>query len=179
VPYYSDTIVQAHVHHTVSLNNYTRDAVPGMIRGMYSYHTRTLGWNDIGYNFLVDRFGRIWQGRAGGIRNPVLGAHTLGFNFRSVGIAVIGNEQVASPTSYAVASVIRLATWKLELYKRQPGALVYVRSEGSDRFASGKVVRLPVIDGHRDTNQTSCPGAYLYAKLPEIRRRAQHRADIF
>jgi uncharacterized protein with LGFP repeats len=179
IPYYSDTLIQAHLHHTASANGYTRAAVPGIIRGMYSYHTRTLGWADIGYNFLVDRFGRVWQGRAGGIKHPVRGAHTLGFNNRSVGVAVIGNHQTARPTTYAVTSVIRLITWKLEIYGRRPAGYTYATSEGSDRFAAGRVVRLPVIDGHRDTNQTACPGGYLYAKLPEIRRRAQHRANIF
>ncbi|RJS45102.1 N-acetylmuramoyl-L-alanine amidase [Nocardioides cavernaquae] len=179
IPYYSDTLVQAHLHHTASANSYTRAAVPGIIRGMYSYHTRTLGWADIGYNFLVDRFGRIWQGRAGGIKHPVRGAHTLGFNNRSVGVAVIGNHETARPTTYAVTSVIRLITWKLEIHRRRPASYTYATSEGSDRFAAGRVVRLPVIDGHRDTNQTACPGGYLYARLPEIRRRAQLRADAF
>jgi hypothetical protein len=179
IPYYSDTIIQAHVHHTASANGYTRDAVPGIIRGFYSYHTRTLGWADIGYNFLVDRFGRIWQGRAGGIKQPVRGAHTLGFNNRSFGVAVIGNHETARPTTYTVTSLVKLITWKLEIYRRRPAGYTYATSEGSDRFAAGRIVRLPVIDGHRDTNQTACPGRYLYATLPEIRRRAQHRADIF
>lgn len=179
IPYYSDTIVQAHVHHTASANGYSRAAVPAIIRGMYSYHTRTLGWNDLGYNFLIDRFGRVWEGRAGGIRAPVRGAHTLGFNDKSVGIAVIGNHQRARPSTYAVTALVKTIAWKLDLYGRAPGRMTTVVSEGSDRYPAGTPVWLPVTDGHRDTNLTACPGGYLYAKLPSIRRRAQYRANIY
>ena len=90
-PRYNKTIKQVHVHHTANSNVYRRKDVPAMIRGMYAYHTQSLGWSDIGYNFLVDRFGRLWVGRAGGPGRAVRGAHTLGFNHASTGIAVIGN----------------------------------------------------------------------------------------
>jgi len=178
-PFYSKTISQVHIHHTVSTNTYTRDSVPGLIRGMYRYHTKTLGWNDIGYNFLVDRFGRIWEGRYGGITYPVRGAHTLGFNHRSVGISVIGNFETVKPGMAVLSSVAKLAAWKLDLYSRDPAGRTYRTSEGSDLFPSGEVVRLPVLDGHRDTNQTACPGRYLYARLPDLRRWAQSRADRY
>ncbi|MDO7869052.1 peptidoglycan recognition protein family protein [Nocardioides jiangxiensis] len=172
-PEYSLTISQVHLHHTVSTNSYTRSEVPAMIRGMYSYHVKTLGWNDIGYNFLVDRFGRIWEGRYGGITYPVRGAHTLGFNHRSVGISVIGNFETAKPTDALLSSVARLAAWKLDLYGRPASGTTSRTSEGSDLYPNGEVVRLPVFDGHRDTNQTACPGRYLYARLPDLRRWAQ------
>ena len=68
------------VHHTVNANDYTRDEVPGILRSIYAYHTQSRGWSDVGYNFLVDRFGRIWEGRYGGVDRPVVGAHTLGYN---------------------------------------------------------------------------------------------------
>ena len=97
-PHYNHTIKQVHVHHTVNSNRYRRGDVPALIRGMYRYHTRYLGWSDIGYNFLVDRFGRIWTGRAGGASRPVRGAHTLGFNATSAGVAVIGNFELARPS---------------------------------------------------------------------------------
>lgn len=170
---YNDTITQVHVHHTVNSNTYARDDVPGLIRGMYRYHTHNLGWSDIGYNFLVDRFGRTWVGRAGGARRPVRGAHTLGFNASSSGISAIGNYEITGPNDDVIAAIAALAAWKLDRYGATPDGHITVTSEGSDRFPSGRQVRLPVIDGHRDTNDTACPGRYLYEALPQIRRRAQ------
>src|SRR3546814_12934624 len=84
---------QVHVHHTVNANDYRSWQTAGILRGIYRYHTKTLGWFDIGYNFLIDRFGRIWEGRSGGIGNLVQGAHTLGFNHTSVGVAVRSEER--------------------------------------------------------------------------------------
>ncbi|GAA1923608.1 N-acetylmuramoyl-L-alanine amidase [Nocardioides lentus] len=174
-PSYCNRLQQVHLHHTVNSNDYTRAEVPALIRGMYRYHTQSLGWSDIGYNFLVDRFGRIWVGRAGGPRALVRGAHTLGFNHTSVGIAVIGNMEVAAPSKQTVTAIVMLAAWKLRRAGKRPASSVRVRSEGSDRYGPGREVLLPTIDGHRDTNDTACPGGRLYARLPEIRRRAQRR----
>ena len=178
-PQYNDTIRQVHVHHTVNSNAYTRTDVPALIRGMYRYHTHNLGWSDIGYNFLVDRFGRIWVGRAGGPGRPVRGAHTLGFNHASTGVSVIGNYESASPTRAVIGAIARLAAWKLDKYGRDPQGRTRVRSEGSDKYRSGQVVTLPVVDGHRDTNDTACPGRHLYDALPRVRRRAARRIARF
>ena len=101
-PHYLDGLKQVHVHHTATGNSYSRDDVPGLIRGMYRYHTQSLGWFDIGYNFLVDRFGRAWVGRSGGPGRLVRGAHTLGFNEDSVGIAMIGTLTSQRPWRPAV-----------------------------------------------------------------------------
>lgn len=166
------TIQQVHVHHTASGNDYSRSDVPGLIRGFYRYHTQSLGWSDLGYNFLVDRFGRTWVGRAGGPGRPVRGAHTLGFNHTSVGVAVIGNFEGHRVPDRVVRALVRLAAWKLDAYGRKPRGTARVYSKGSDRFGTGWV-ELKVIDGHRDTNQTACPGQELYERLPEIRRRAR------
>jgi hypothetical protein len=171
-PRYNRTIKQVHVHHTVSGNDYRRADVPALIRGMYRYHTKYLGWSDIGYNFLVDRFGRIWTGRAGGADRPVRGAHTLGFNATSAGVSVIGNFELVSPSDAVLDAVAAVAAWKLQRYGRDPHRWVKVRSEGSDRFRRGRVVTLPSIDGHRDTNSTACPGRHLYDAIPQIRHRA-------
>lgn len=178
-PSYNDTIRQVHVHHTVNSNSYSRSEVAGLIRGMYRYHTQNLGWSDIGYNFLVDRFGRIWVGRAGGARRPVRGAHTLGFNGTSTGVAVIGNFETTKPGKRVVRAVARLAAWKLDRYGRNPRGRITVRSEGSDKYPAGRKVRLRVIDGHRDTNDTACPGKHLYDALPRIRRRAKAIVDAY
>ena len=178
-PSYNDTIRQVHVHHTVNSNSYSRADVPGLIRGMYRYHTKNLGWSDIGYNFLVDRFGRIWTGRAGGARRPVRGAHTLGFNETSCGVSVIGNFETTKPSRKVIRSVAALAAWKLDRYGRNPRGHTRVTSEGSDKYPAGRRVRLPVIDGHRDTNDTACPGRHLYDALPRIRRRAKRIVEAY
>lgn len=171
-PSYNQTLKQVHVHHTVNANDYRREDVPALIRGMYAYHTQTLGWSDIAYNFLVDRFGRAFVGRAGGPRRLVRGAHTLGFNAESTGVSAIGNYETAHPSDVMLDAIAGIAAWKLDPYDRDPRATIRVESEGSDKYAAGRTVRLPVIDGHRDTNATACPGRYLYEDLPKVRRRA-------
>jgi len=178
-PRYNHTIKQVHLHHTATGNDYRRRDVPSLIRGMYRYHTHTLRWSDLGYNFLVDRFGRSWEGRAGGMTKPVRGAHTLGFNATSVGIAVIGTYTDVRPRPAVLTALVKLAAWKLDRYHRNPRAKTRVRSQGSDLFRQGKVVRLPVIDGHRDTNATECPGQVLYDLLPKLRNRTDNRVDRF
>jgi hypothetical protein len=172
-PRLNRTIEQVHVHHTASGNDYTPDDVAAILRGFYRYHTGSLGWSDLAYNFLVDRFGRIWVGRGGGASRPVRGAHTLGFNGTSVGIAVIGNFDTVTPSKKVLRAIASVAAWKLHPYGRDPQGSVRVASEGSDRFRAGRVARLPVIDGHRDTNETACPGGRLYEELPYIRRRTR------
>jgi uncharacterized protein with LGFP repeats len=178
-PRYNKRLRQVHVHHTVNANSYGRGDVGGLIRGMYRYHTQSLGWSDLGYNFLVDRFGRTWVGRAGGAARRVRGAHTLGFNNTSTGIAVIGNFEGAAPPRAVITAIVRLSAWKLDRNDGTPTGTVRVRSQGSDRYPAGTTPRLPVIDGHRDTNQTACPGQFLYDQLPRIRNRTQRRVDRF
>src|SRR6478672_11456276 len=117
--------------------------------------------------------------RAGGAGRPVRGAHTLGFNNTSTGVAVIGNFEEKQPSDKVLNAVVRLAAWKLDRNDRRPAGHVWVVSQGSDRYRDGRRVRLPVIDGHRDTNQTACPGQDLYDMLPVIRRRTQARVDRY
>jgi hypothetical protein len=174
-PRYNDTIQQVHVHHTANSNDYSEDEVPALLRGIYRYHTHTLGWSDIAYNFLVDRFGRTWVGRAGGAAKPVRGAHTLGFNGTSTGVAVIGNYEIVDAGPATLTAIVRLAAWKLAMYGRDPEGTAAVVSEGSDKYAASQLVVLPVIDGHRDTNDTACPGQHLYDRLPDIRDRVKQR----
>ena len=178
-PRYNRRLKQVHVHHTVNGNSYSRTDVPGLIRGMYRYHTQSLGWSDIGYNFLVDRFGRIWEGRYGGAGRNVRGAHTLGFNHQSTGVALIGNHDTAWLGKRAMWGFIKIAAWKLDKAGIDPRQTVRSVSEGSDRYPAGTRVRLPAVDGHRDTNDTACPGDHAYARLPRIRRRAAGRIRRF
>lgn len=150
------------VHHTVNANDYTRAQVPALLRGIYAYHTQSRGWSDIGYNFLVDRFGRIWEGRYGGVARPVVGAHTLNYNDYSFAASAIGNYETAQPSAAVVQAYAALYSWKLSLHGVSPSS---TRQWVGSRFFSA-------INGHRDAAATACPGRYLYAKLPQIRRLA-------
>jgi hypothetical protein len=171
-PTYNTELLQAHVHHSASSNGYAAADVPALIRSFYKYHTQSLGWSDIGYNFLVDAYGTIWEGRYGGMDQLVRGAHTLGFNNQSTGICVIGNLDQVQPSSATISSVAAVAGWKLSMYGRDPLGTTQVTSTGSDKFKAGRIVTLPVIDGHRDTNDTACPGGNLYAQLQAVRNAA-------
>ncbi len=158
------TVRAGFVHHTVNANNYTPAQVPALIRGIYAYHTQSRGWRDIGYNYLVDRFGRIWEGRYGGVSSPVVGAHTLGYNEVSFALSAIGNFDTANPPQDVLTAYARLFAWKLSLYNIPANApRVYVKNRW-----------LPAINGHRDVGSTACPGRYLYAKLPYIRTLARN-----
>ena len=150
------------VHHTVNANDYTRAEVPGILRSIYAYHTRSLGWSDVGYNFLVDKFGRIWEGRAGGVDRPVVGAHTLGYNDWSFAMSAIGNFETVGPRDAMLQAYGSLFAWKLSLHGVDPS---------SDRQRVGSRY-FRAINGHRDAGQTACPGRYLYAKIPVIRQYA-------
>jgi hypothetical protein len=150
------------VHHTVNANRYSRSDVPAIIRGIYAYHTKSLGWSDIGYNFLVDRFGRKWIGRYGGAKWAVVGAHTYGYNHLSTGMAAIGNFQKRRPSKAMVRAFGRMMGWKLGLHG--------VRAGDRSRWLDG--TRFKAITGHRNAGQTLCPGRYLQRRLPAIRRTA-------
>jgi hypothetical protein len=90
-------------------------------------------------------------------------------------VAVVGNFESARPGRKVRTALVQLAAWKLNKYDRNPRGSAVVFSHGSDRYRPGTRVRLPVIDGHRDTNQTACPGERLYQRLPGIRLRAARR----
>ncbi|AZM64714.1 MULTISPECIES: peptidoglycan recognition protein [unclassified Streptomyces] len=169
---YTSKVKAAFVHHTASGNNYSCSQAPSLIRGFYRYHVRSLGWRDIGYNFLVDKCGRIYEGRAGGVAKAVKGAHTLGFNTNTTGIAVIGSYGSKKPSSSAVKAVARLTAWKLGLHGMNPRSKTYLTSGGGNLYRKGKKVRLNVISGHRDGFNTSCPGGKLYKKLGTVRSTA-------
>ncbi|KOV90989.1 hypothetical protein ADK65_35765 [Streptomyces sp. NRRL B-1140] len=169
---YTKKVKVAFVHHTASGNKYRCSQVPSLIRGIYRYHVKSMGWRDIGYNFLIDKCGKIYEGRAGGVAKPVLGAHTLGFNSNSMGIAVLGSYGTKKPSKSAVKAIARLTAWKLGLYRVNPKGKTYLTSAGSNLHRKGKKVRLNVISGHRDGFQTECPGRKLYGKLGSARSKA-------
>ena len=158
----------AFVHHTDTATVYPCSDAPRIIRGIYAYHVLSNGWNDIGYNFLVDRCGRVYEGRYGGTTRPVIGAHTLGMNTSSTGIAMIGDFTSSRPTTAAVTALERLLAWRLDVAHVDPLAHAEMISGGNEYFHPGQHVVLRVISGHRDGSATSCPGAALYAMLPSI-----------
>ena len=161
-PTVAPTLKMAFVHHTVSTNDYTAADVPGMLRGIQAYHMDVNGWDDMGYNFLVDRFGGIWEGRAGGTTRNVVGAHAVGFNNSSVGVAVLGEFTTATPTSASIGAVGRLLGWRLKLAGVDPEGRASMPVDGGTRsFAA--------VSGHRDADATACPGTELYARLSTIR----------
>ncbi len=150
------------VHHTVNGNDYTKAEVPGIIRSIYSYHVRSRGWSDIGYNFLIDKFGRIWEGRYGGVNKAVVGAHTLNYNQYSFAASAIGNYDIAQPSQALLNAYASLFAWKL-------GANGVSASSTKQKIGAKN---FQAISGHRDAGSTACPGRYLYAKIPQIRNKA-------
>lgn len=166
---YTHTVRAAFVHHSGSGNDYSCDEAPAMIRAMYRFHVKSNGWRDIGYNFLIDKCGTVYEGRAGGVAKPVMGAHTLGFNADSTGIAVLGTFTDTEPPRPAVDAIARLTAWKLGLYGVDPRKMTKLLSAGGNRFPKGSKVPLHVISGHRDGFTTDCPGLYLYNKLGATR----------
>lgn len=168
-PGYSERVRMAFVHHTVNSNSYSPEEADDLIRGIYAFHTQSRGWEDIGYNFIVDRFGRVYEGRAGGIDRAVIGAHAEGFNTGSTGVAVLGNYDGVEPPAAVNDALRRLLAWKLDVSHVDPQGTATVVSRGSPRFAAGTSVTLPAIAGHRDTGLTGCPGDRLYASLPRLR----------
>ena len=139
-----------------------------MVKAIQLYHVQSNGWNDIGYNFLVDRFGTIYEGRFGGIERNVVGAHALGFNTGSVGVAVLGTYGDAAPTKAAQDAVAKLLAWRLDVAHLDPQSTLMVTSGGSEKFAPGAQVLLRTVSGHRDTGSTACPGDAFYARLGAV-----------
>ncbi|BEL12231.1 hypothetical protein Q0Z83_104220 [Actinoplanes sichuanensis] len=171
-PEYTGAVHIVFVHHTATGNGYDCTESASIVRGIERFHVKSKGWNDIGYNFLVDKCGRIFEGRGGGVHRSVLGAHTLGFNANASAVAVIGDYRSTAIPTAARASVAQLAAYKLGAWSNPPLGRVGLVSGGSDRFPAGRTALLNRISGHRDTGRTECPGNALYAQLPAIRAAA-------
>jgi hypothetical protein len=168
----------AFVHHTVNANDYGPEDSAAIVLGIARYHRDHNGWNDIGYNFLVDQYGQIFEGRAGGVEQAIVGAQAQGFNSVSTGAACIGTfTDVALPAA-AVDALARLIGWKLSLHGVPCEGDVTVTSAGGEtnRFPAGAPVTFQRVSGHRDGNATECPGDLLYTQLPDLRIRAAQYA---
>lgn len=172
----TSALKMAVVHHTATSNSYSQAQVPSILRSMQAYHMDTNRWSDIAYNFLVDRFGTIWEGRGGGMSNAVIGAHAMGFNTGSVGVSVIGNFVGATPPSASLEAVARVIGWRLQAYGVNPLAAANFVSGGSTSIPAGQVVYRSTIVGHREVGATSCPGA-IQDRLQWVRVRAREWYD--
>jgi hypothetical protein len=166
-PDYSSTVKAAVIHHTVQTNRYAPSESAALVRADYLYHVRSRGWNDIGYNFLVDRYGRVFEGRYGGITRAVLGAHAGGFNTYTTGVALLGTFSSSRPPAAMLASLKRLLAWKLDLTHVDPTGKTTLRSAGGAnvRHPAGRRIFASTIFGHRSTSFTACPGSPTLALL--------------
>jgi uncharacterized membrane protein len=180
---HTTSLVAAAVHHTDSVNTYSADAAAGIIRGIYAYHTRSeaaggRGWCDIGYNALVDRFGRVYEGRLGSFDESVVGVHTGGFNSRTFGVSVVGNYVSTVPSAEVLEGVSQAIAWKFATERILANTSVsMVSGGGASKYPEGTTVTFPTIYGHRDAQFTSCPGEQLYARLGLIRNRVAELAN--
>jgi hypothetical protein len=171
-PQYAPSVQFAVVHHTAGSNSYTRAQSAAIVRGIEIYHVKGNGWNDIGYNFLVDRYGQVFEGRYGGAEKNVIGAHAEGFNTGSTGVALLGTYGSTGPTPAERSALVKLLAWRLDVAHVDPVSRLTYASGGNPRFAQGAPVPLRAVSGHRDTGFTSCPGAVVYAQLGAIAQQA-------
>jgi hypothetical protein len=172
-PSYASAIRGVTIHHTAGTNSYSRAQAPAIVKGIQLFHVQSNGWNDIGYNFLVDRFGTIYEGRYGGVDKNVIGAHARGFNTGAVGIALLGTYGSTAPSAAAQDAIARLIAWRLDFAHVDPTSLTTATSSGSERFGSGARVVLRNVSGHRDTGHTTCPGDVLYGRLNALAAKAR------
>ncbi|WP_433800744.1 N-acetylmuramoyl-L-alanine amidase [Actinomycetospora sp. CA-084318] len=170
-PEYSPTTKAVTIHHTAESNDYSPEQSAAIVRGIYAYHATKNGWGDIGYNALVDKYGTIYEGRAGGLDRPVVAAHAGGFNRETFGIAMMGNLSDVAPTPAALTSVEKLAAWKLGGMYRDAAAKVTLTSNGggTSKYAKGRQAEVDAVFAHRDVGNTACPGNAGFAAMDTIR----------
>ncbi|WP_235923172.1 N-acetylmuramoyl-L-alanine amidase [Corynebacterium lizhenjunii] len=178
-PTYDNNIQALTLHHTAGANGYSKAEAAGIVRGIYEYHARTLGWCDIGYNVLVDRFGTIYEGRFGGLDRNVQGAHVGGFNANNWGISMMGNYSTAQPSQAMLDSVAEVAGWRAAVAGIDPAGTTSLRSGGfgGSKYAAGTYYTGPTFMGHGDLHNTECPGRNTLPHWPEIRRKASMKAQ--
>ncbi len=177
-PTYDDGVTAITVHHTAGRNDYTKAESAGIVRAIYAYHAKTLGWCDIGYNALVDKYGQIFEGRYGGLDRPVEGAHAGGFNINTAGVALMGDYEDEAPTDVSIQAIGKYIGWRAKVAGIEPEGSSTMYSEGSDytKYALGQAVKLPNIFAHRDVGNTTCPGDAAYALMDKIRQIAHDTA---
>ncbi|BDB45713.1 MULTISPECIES: LGFP repeat-containing protein [Mycobacterium] len=178
-PQYDRAVRAGVVHHTAGSNDYSPLESAGIVKAIYTYHSKTLGWCDIAYNALVDKYGQVFEGSSGGLTKPVEAFHTGGFNRETWGVAMIGNFDDVPPTPIQLRTVGRLLGWRLGMADVDPRGTVELESAGSSYtvYPAGAIAKLPAIFTHRDVGNTDCPGNAAYALMDEIRDIAAHFND--
>ncbi|MGR6318075.1 N-acetylmuramoyl-L-alanine amidase [Micromonospora soli] len=172
-PEYGTTVKAFFVHHTAGTNNYSCADSAAIVRAIEVYHVKSNGWGDIGYNFLVDKCGVVFEGRKGGIDKPVIGAHTYGFNTNNAAIAVLGTYISAGVPTVVQDAIAHVAAYKLGQYRNDPyGTVTLVSGTDGTKYDLGESVVMNRISGHRDAGATECPGDALYSQLRAIRIKA-------
>lgn len=178
-PKFAPTIKAAFVHHTASQNDYTPEQSAAQVRNLYNWFTKGLKYSDMAYNFLVDRYGRLYEGRGGGVDKAVVGGHTAGFNDQTFAVSAIGNLQKLKPSDPEMAAIIEsvssLLAWKLSMNHRDPNGQTTLTSDsaaGTSKYQPGQTANASVVGGHGDIGATTCPGRYLEEQLPAIRAAA-------
>ncbi|WP_342762687.1 S-layer homology domain-containing protein [Dermabacter hominis] len=167
------------IHHTGGSNTYTAAQSPQVVRGMFTYHTKTLGWADLGYNVVVDKYGQIFEGRAGGLHRNVAGAHARGFNTGSCGISVMGDYMDIPVPTAALNAIATVAAWKLastftqDVYGTETWTVTTSNVKRSGTFS------MPHLCAHRDVHYTDCPGDTYYGQLPKLRNLVQQKLNGF
>src|SRR4051795_1408216 len=176
------TVQAAVIHHTVNANDYTREEAPSIVLGICRFHVYGNGWNDIGYNALVDRYGIVYEGRAGGLKRPVVGAQAQGFNAQTTSIASIGDHTGEAPTPQAQRSIIQFLAWKMGIDHATPatGTVQLTSAGGSEsRYPSGTVITVPRVLGHITLGLTACPGGAMIPLVPQLQAAVQKRIKHF
>ncbi len=172
-PTYEPKIKALFVHHTATSNSYTKSQAAAAVRSIYAYDTNSLGWSDIAYNVIVDKYGQIFEGRYGGLEHAVRSGATGGFNAKTWALAALGNNVDLEPSDAQLTSIKKILAWKVGIAHLDPtGQTTLTAANGSGttaKYKDGTKVAFDVISGHRDAGATACPGARLYAKLPSIR----------
>jgi len=176
------SVQAAVIHHTVNANDYSPEEAPSIVLGICRFHVYGNGWNDIGYNALVDRYGTLYEGRAGGLKRPVVGAQAQGFNSQTTSIASIGDHTTEAPTPQAQRSIIQFLAWKMSVNRALPatGTVALTSAGGPEsRYPKGGVVTVPRVLGHTTLGLTACPGGAMIPLVPQIQMAVQKRVKRF
>lgn len=154
------------LHHTAGVNDYTAAQVPSILRGIYQYHAVTLDWGDVGYNMLVDKYGRAWEGRRGGVNTSLRNAQALGMNYTTAGISILGDYDRVEVPRAGFEAMAAVTAWKLDAHNLSVNSTFR-----HTNTYEGWTRTLPTVNMHRDVNQTVCPGRYFAARIDEFRSR--------